>query len=776
MPTQRRIFEIIITMFFFLMLSAIATPVQVQVVDANDGHLLSGAEVQCFKDLKSQELVKQTTNTKGFATLDCGNGKQNIIIFHPNYGKKVLPYEIVGRDISMRIRMESAQMMIVEDEKQTAAVTRYVITAEELKMVPGTFGDPVRALQSLPGVARPNIAEGTIVVRGAEGINTGFYVDGMPVPYMFHSLVGRSIIIPNFIDDIEFFPGGMPSNYGEVTQAVVNVRTNTEPIEGTKITLRLDFLDGGLSLEQRLNDKLVLRMAGRYSWVGGLISTASTIAAVRNGGESYEASYIAPQYWDTFSDIRYQMTPVDEISILFLHSRDTLIFHEGRYDEDGDGEPDPLEWEDQELSYNPEHWIDNQFARIRLQWTHDAPLHKSTTWIATGTEEQQNLLGAWWLSRQGPYRGRVGGPSVIARHSDRWLMNKWGEGSAIETGAQFTSRWFTAEDFQNIFSDLAGERYQEIKTQDQQMLLSTWFEPQWQREKFYIGAGIRGAAYSWDNRTAFEPEPRLTLRYNLPQEWILKGGVGRYTQLPPLERYAQGIGNPNLDIMKAWQASIGTEGEFGNGIKLDSSLFGGWMNDLVVRDLEVDSYNNDDVVVAELQPYYLGVQGLAYGWEGFFRVRPNERNWWGWVSLTLAKSMRLDDSGRLFPSDYDQPLSMTVVGAYDFGFGWEASGRVQYTSGQPFTPLYGVYVPNQEYFTSTRGDLNSDRYPYFFRIDTRVQKELTRKWVDWMFYIDVFNLTSRRNPFIATYNYDYSELVDIASLPIIPTIGLEASY
>ena len=115
MPTQRRIFEIIITMFFFLMLSAIATPVQVQVVDANDGHLLSGAEVQCFKDLKSQELVKQTTNTKGFATLDCGNGKQNIIIFHPNYGKKVLPYEIVGRDISMRIRMESAQMMIVED-------------------------------------------------------------------------------------------------------------------------------------------------------------------------------------------------------------------------------------------------------------------------------------------------------------------------------------------------------------------------------------------------------------------------------------------------------------------------------------------------------------------------------------------------------------------------------------------------------------------------------------------------------------------------------------
>ena len=763
-------------MFLLLLSIAFATPVQIQVVDANDGQVLSEANVRCFKDLKTKELVEQQTDNKGYARLECGNGKQDFVIFHPNYGRKHIPYEIIGRDVSMRVRLEASQMIIVEDEKQTSAITRHVITAEELKMVPGTFGDPVRALQSLPGVARPNVAEGTIVVRGAEGINTGFYVDGMPVPYMFHSLVGRSIIIPNFIDDIEFFPGGMPSNYGEVTQAVVNVRTDTEPVEGTKITLRVDFLDGGISLEQRLTDKMVLRMAGRYSWVGGLISGASKIISIRNGGNAEEAAYIAPQYWDSFADLRYQMTPVDEISLLFLQSRDILNFHEGRTDDDGDGEPDPLVWEDQDLSYDPTHWIDNRFIRARLQWTHDAPLHKSTTWIASGTEEQQNLLGAWWLSRQGPYRGRVGGPSIIARRTDRWVMNSWGEGSGIESGAQFTSRWFEAEDFQDIFSDNQDERYQEISTTDQQKIFSTWVEPQWQTDTFYIGSGIRGAFYSWDDNTRFEPEPRLSLRYNLPEEWIIKGAVGRYTQLPPLERYAQGIGNTDLDIMKAWQASIGTEGEIGNGIKVDSSFFGGWMTDLVVRDLEVDSYNNDDVVIAELQPYYLGVQGLAYGWEGFFRLRPNQRNWWGWVSLTLAKSMRLDEAGRLFPSDYDQPIGVTVVGAYDLGFGWEASARVQYTSGQPFTPLYGVYVPNDEYFTSTRGDLNSDRYPYFFRIDTRVQKELVRKWVDWTFYLDVFNLTSRQNPFIATYTYDYSELVDIASLPIIPTIGFEATY
>ena len=94
-----------------------------------------------------------------------------------------------------------------------------------------------------------------------------------------------------------------------------------------------------------------------------------------------------------------------------------MVFREGRFDEDGDGKPDPLEWEDADLSYNPSHWIENHFTRVRLRWLHEDEVHQHETWIATGTEQQQNLLGAWWLSRQGPYRGRVQGPSITARRT-----------------------------------------------------------------------------------------------------------------------------------------------------------------------------------------------------------------------------------------------------------------------------------------------------------------------------------------------------------------------
>ena len=66
---------------------------------------------------------------------------------------------------------------------------------------------------------------------------------------MFPTMVGRSVIIPSFIDDI----GSSRWNrfkYGEVTQRW-SMLEQIPPAEGT-MTVRLDFLDGGVSIEQRL--------------------------------------------------------------------------------------------------------------------------------------------------------------------------------------------------------------------------------------------------------------------------------------------------------------------------------------------------------------------------------------------------------------------------------------------------------------------------------------------------------------------------------------------
>ena len=126
--------------------------------------------------------------------------------------------------------------------------------------------------------------------------------------------------------------------------------------------------------------------------------------------------------------------------------------------------------------------------------------------------------------------------------------------------------------------------------------------------------------------------------------------------------------------------------------------------------------------------------------------------------MTLAKAWRLDDEGNVFPSDYDQPISFNAVGNMELGKRWEMSGRIQYTSGQPFTPLSGVYVPDDTYFTAMRGCPKLRSLSRLFSPDLWVQKDATTRYLEWMVYLTSITVTARRNPFIATYNYDYTEL------------------
>ena len=764
-----------------LLLSSIAAVVaaapgslQAQLVDNDSGEPVEGATVELVYGGKV--VASGRTGVTGSAQLSAPPAVYEIRIVHPDYQVLSDEEELVsGRTVKARFRMRppAGATVLIVDERLTEEVHKTVVSIEELKSVPGTFGDPVRGLQTLPGVARPNIAEGSLVVRGAEGLNTGYYVDGMPVPYMFHTLVGRSVIPAGFIDDIEFFPGGMPSRYGEVTQAAVNIRTDTDPVGRTKSMVGLNVLDGSAAIEHRLSDTLTVRAAGRYSWMHGLIWGGSMIAVMRAGGESYEAGYFSPKYADLFADARWQASPQDSVSLLFMRSRDRLILREGRYDEDGDGEPDPPEWEDWDLPYDPEAFIDNGFTRVRLRWDHVDGVRDHSTWLALGQEQQTNLLGAWFLSREGPYRGRVTGTSLIARRDETL---KLGGDNRLVYGGQLTLRPVVAEDFQAVWSDPEAEI---PTTTDDQVSAGLWIEPQIRTERFYLAPGLRGSAYVWNGKTAIQPEPRISARFDLNEDWLLKAALGRYTQMPPVERYAQGIGNPDLPLMKAWQASVGAEGPLPGSFVLDASVYGAVMNDLIVRNLESDIYTDADLAYSELRPVFLNVQGYAYGVEGLLRMQPNQRRWWGWVSFTAGRAIRIDPGteglGR-FNGDYDQPLSFQVLGAYDLSDKWEISTRVQFTSGQPHTPLYGVYVPESAFYTEYRGEINSERYPAYFRWDLRIQRTWQARRVDWVWFLDVYNVTWRKNAFAAAYDFDYSELVPIAHLPLLPTLGIEARF
>ena len=70
----------------------------------------------------------------------------------------------------------------VEGDRPPREVTRRTLERREIDRIPGTGGDALRSLQSLPGVARPPGMAGLLIVRGSSPNDTQVYADGTLLP------------------------------------------------------------------------------------------------------------------------------------------------------------------------------------------------------------------------------------------------------------------------------------------------------------------------------------------------------------------------------------------------------------------------------------------------------------------------------------------------------------------------------------------------------------------------------------------------------------------
>ena len=155
-----------------------------------------------------------------------------------------------------------------------------------------------------------------------------------------------------------------------------------------------------------------------------------------------------------------------------------------------------------------------------------------------------------------------------------------------------------------------------------------------------------------------------------------------------------------------------------------------------------------------LETDLVNAKGKAYGIELLLRKNTGKIN--GWLSYTYARSLvqtntgtDVINNGAWYPSNYDKPHDVTLVGNYRFSQRFSASLNFNYTTGRPITlPLAKYYIDNalRVYYS----DRNAYRIPDYYRIDFalniegnhKIQKLAHSSWT-----ISVYNLTGRRNPY-----------------------------
>ena len=149
----------------------------------------------------------------------------------------------------------------------------------------------------------------------------------------------------------------------------------------------------------------------------------------------------------------------------------------------------------------------------------------------------------------------------------------------------------------------------------------------------------------------------------------------------------------------------------------------------------------------------------------------------GWISYTASRSERTDHPGaatRLF--DYDQTHVLAIVANWAWR-GLNLGTRFRYTSGFPRTPVAGSFFDSRDdQFQPLFGAQNSIRIPAFYQLDARLEKSFTLRRYKLNAFVDVQNVTNRKNAEEIIYNFDFTRRAYISGLPTLAVLGLRLEF
>ncbi len=87
-----------------------------------------------------------------------------------------------------------------------------------------------------------------------------------------------------------------------------------------------------------------------------------------------------------------------------------------------------------------------------------------------------------------------------------------------------------------------------------------------------------------------------------------------------------------------------------------------------------------------------------------------------------------------------------------------------------------TYDADQGDYDPVYGPTRSTRTPTFIQLDVRAEKVWLYDTWSLGFYLDIINVTNRKNVEAIEYDYRYRESAPVTSFPILPTLGVRGTW
>ena len=716
------------------------------------------------------EVFADATGRFSFGELE--EGSYRLTIRAPGFDELALTESIVAGEATEAVyrlseqATEGAIEVFVEAERPPREVTRRTLERREIERIPGTNGDALRSITSLPGVARPPAIAGVLLVRGSAPQDTLTFVDGVYVPLIYH-FGGLSSVIPTeMLSKIDFYPGNFSARYGRAQGGIVDagIRSPADEYHGL---VQIDLIDARLLAEGPipLLEGWTFAVAGRRShldaWLGPVLDEAG--AGVTTAPRYYDYQLLVERKWDS---------PVlgrGKFRTSFYGSDDALEILIG---EPAPGEP--------ALSGNLS--LRTVFQRLQGGYDHDiTPDDRVNAQLAFGHDALGIGLGAIFLDLD--ILSFVGRAEYSRRLASVATVNV---GFDIQAGeatvsarlptapapGQPPNQPFSTRNFVTV--DQVSPYYRPAAYVEAELTpLSRW----------RLVPGMR-FDYSRDTES-LDVSPRFNTRFDVLEGFprtTLKGGVGVFRQPPAFQETTEPLGTEGIRSNYSIHYGLGAEQEITRQLEVSVEGFYKQLEQQVVARAQASGAFTEYANVG---------LGYAGGMELLVKYKPDE-HFFGWVAYTLSRSVRqnVPDLEEYLVA-WDQTHILTMLGSYRFGSGWEVGARFRLVSGNLQSPnvcnpadsncdpsrINALFHAASGAYTPIRfGGTNDERLPTFHALDLRVDK----KWQfsAWAFsaYLDVQNAYNNQNVEGISYNYDFSGRQYVTGLPILPSIGLRGEF
>ena len=689
-----------------------------------------------------------TTDATGVFELSVLSGRPlEIRVSSPDHDK-FIQTERLEKNQRLRVkyllegRSYGQYVSYVRAQADRTEVSRTTLSGPEIHRVPGTFGDPFRVINLLPGVTSAMGLLPLPIVRGSSPGATGTLLDGVRLPLLFHLLAGPSVVHPEFIDHVDFYPGGFPVTYGGYTGGIIDGVTRPARSDEHRVDIDLNLTETGGMVRQPVPALgMTATLAGRIGYPGILLSLL--------------APNVSLSYWDY--QARFDGGSGAHHWTIFAYGASDDLKSRSSSDQ-------PLQTL---ASFG--------FHRIDLRYQHGD---------ATNWEQYRVILGydATEIGGGGNTGGPIAGDSGLGNGT--WSVNPIVRVHRSATPTLDYTVGLESYDH-TVDNQSTGTVASQTGMNIAKLFNSSGFysesgafvEVVWKpTDRLRLIPGVRGDVY--DERqtggdvTQWSLDPRLLGRYRLtdPEHgaiW-LKGVVGRYHQPPRLFLPIPGLdaSSLSLGLLASTQYSAGVEARLAPATDLDVNVYYNSM-DPILFDLTV---NPTATAVQQAQPsqpawflptasptqqrqtlndLFVRRVGRSYGLEVLIRRRAADHVF-GWLSYTLSRSERQSSTGwTLF--DFDRLHVVNLVTGLELPRNWEIGTRVLFQTGTPLTTIFGT--------NDVRGDSE-------FRLDLRLDKRAV--WNRWLldFYVDIINTT------VAT---ESGGLLGASSIRyVVPTIGFRA--